>query len=69
MKLRSVLCAPLLLHGETIGALYVDHRFREGEFHGEDRALLDEFRDIAAIAIGNARLFEETERQRKRSPT
>ena len=66
LKLRSVLCAPLILHDETIGALYVDHRFRKGEFSAEDRALLDEFRDTAAIAIGNARLFEENEVQRKR---
>jgi len=63
MKLRSVLCAPLVLHGQTIGAIYVDHRFREGEFSGEDRALLDQFRDLAAVAIENARLFEENEAQ------
>jgi len=66
MKLRSVLCAPLLLRGEVIGALYVDHRFREGEFRAEEMALLNEFRDIAAIAIENAKLFEENEAQRKR---
>jgi len=66
MKLRSVLCTPLSLHGETIGAIYVDHRFREAEFTEEDMALLDEFRDLAAIAIGNARLFEENQAQRKR---
>jgi transcriptional regulator with GAF, ATPase, and Fis domain len=66
MKLRSVLCTPLVLHGKTIGAIYVDHRFREGEFAEEDRALLDQFRDLAAIAIENARLFEENDVQRKR---
>jgi len=65
-KLRSVLCAPLVLHGKPIGAIYVDHRFIDSEFAGEDRALLDEFRDLAAIAIENARLFEENEAQRKR---
>jgi len=66
MKLRSVICTPLELHGETIGALYVDHRFSDAEFTQEDMALLDEFRDLAAIAIGNARLFEENDAQRKR---
>ncbi|MHC4930562.1 MAG: sigma-54-dependent Fis family transcriptional regulator [Planctomycetota bacterium] len=66
MKLRSVVCTPLLLHEETIGAIYVDHRFRDAEFSSEDIALLDEFRDLAAIAIGNARLFEETRIQRQR---
>ncbi|MCK6459138.1 MAG: sigma 54-interacting transcriptional regulator [Planctomycetes bacterium] len=66
LKLLSVLCTPLVLHGRTIGAIYVDHRFREAEFAEEDRALLDEFRDLAAIAIENARLFEENDSQRRR---
>ena len=66
MKLRSVLCTPLSLHAETIGAIYVDHRFRDAEFSEEDMALLDEFRDLASIAIGNAQLFEENQAQRKR---
>ncbi len=66
LKLLSVLCTPLVLHGKTIGAIYVDHRFREGEFAEEDRALLDQFRDLAAIAIENARLFEENDSQRRR---
>ena len=66
MKLRSVLCAPLLLHGDTIGAIYVDHRFHDAEFTEEDMVLLAEFRDLAAIAIGNARLFEENAMQHKR---
>ena len=66
MKLRSVLCTPLVLHGETLGAIYVDHRFHDAEFSAEDSALLDEFRDLAAIAIGNARLFAENEAQRAR---
>ena len=66
MKLRSVLCAPLILHNEVLGAIYVDHRFLEGEFSAEDRALLDEFRDLAAVAIGNAKLFAQNAEQRTR---
>ena len=66
LKLRSVICTPLALHGDVIGALYVDHRFRDAEFTEEDMALLEEFRDLTAIAIGNARLFEENVAQRKR---
>jgi len=66
LKLRSVLCTPLMLHGANIGAIYVDHRFRDAEFSGEDRALLDQFRDLASIAIENARLFEENDAQRRR---
>ncbi len=66
LRLLSVLCTPLVLHGKTIGAIYVDHRFREAEFEEEDRALLDQFRDLASIAIQNARLFEENDAQRRR---
>ncbi|MEM8885255.1 MAG: sigma 54-interacting transcriptional regulator [Planctomycetota bacterium] len=66
MKLRSVICTPLSVHGNTIGAIYVDHRFQDAEFEQEDLALLDEFGDLAAIAIETARLFEENQTQRKR---
>jgi len=65
-KLRSVLCTPLILHGKRIGAIYVDHRFHDAEFSDEDMALVDEFRDLAAFAIDNARLFEDNETQRRR---
>ncbi|MCZ6785770.1 MAG: sigma-54-dependent Fis family transcriptional regulator [Planctomycetota bacterium] len=66
LKLRSVVCTPLSIHGETIGAIYVDHRFHDAEFSEEDIALLAEFRDLASIAIENARLFEENAKQRGR---
>jgi transcriptional regulator with GAF, ATPase, and Fis domain len=66
LKLRSVLCTPLSLHGDTIGAIYVDHRFHDAEFSEEDMALLAEFRDLASIAIENARLFEENAKQQGR---
>ena len=32
LKLRSVLCTPPHLHGDLIGALYVDHRFHHNHF-------------------------------------
>ncbi|MCZ6574450.1 MAG: sigma 54-interacting transcriptional regulator [Planctomycetota bacterium] len=66
MKLRSVLCAPLVLHGKTLGAIYVDHRFQDATFGDEEQALLAEFSGLAAVAIENAQLFSENERQRKR---
>ena len=66
MQLRSILCAPLRFQGETIGCVYIDHRFRSGEFTDEERELLELFADQAAVAVDNARLHAENEAQRLR---
>ncbi len=58
-KLRSILCAPLILKGETIGVIYADNRVASGIFGDADRDLLAAFADQAAVAIDNARLFHE----------
>lgn len=58
-KLRSILCAPLKIKGETIGVLYADNRIASGIFSDTDRDLLAGFADQAAVAIDNARLFHE----------
>ncbi len=58
-KLRSILCAPLKLKGETIGVIYADNRIASGIFSDGDRDLLAAFADQAAVAIDNARLFHE----------
>ena len=58
-KLRSILCAPLKIRGETIGVLYADNRVASGIFGDADRDLLASFADQAAVAIDNARLFHE----------
>ena len=59
LKLRSVLCVPLLVGGETIGVLYVDNRFEGGVFNSDDLRILELFADQASVAVRNARLFEE----------
>ncbi len=59
--LRSILCAPLLLRGKTIGAIYVDHRAQTGVFTPQDLELLSAFAIQAAIAIENARLYTRTD--------
>jgi PAS domain S-box-containing protein len=58
LKLRSILCVPLLLRGEVTGVLYVDNRVKSGVFANPERELLYAFANQAAIAIENARLFE-----------
>jgi transcriptional regulator with GAF, ATPase, and Fis domain len=59
LKLRSVLCLPLKLRDRTIGTLYLDHRFKTGAFKDSELALIESFCAQAAIAIENARLYEE----------
>lgn len=58
-KLRSILCAPLKLKGQTIGVIYADNRVASGIFGDADRDMLSSFADQTAVAIDNARLFNE----------
>lgn len=58
-RLRSILCVPLKIKNELIGVIYVDNKARAGMFGKEDLGLISAFADQAAVAIDNARLFEE----------
>jgi len=57
-RLRSILCAPLKIKNELIGVIYVDNRAHAGIFRENDLSLIQAFADQAAVAIDNARLFE-----------
>ncbi len=57
-SLRSILCVPLRVRDRVIGAVYTDNRIRTGIFSAQDLDLLTAFADQAAVAIENARLFE-----------
>jgi PAS domain S-box-containing protein len=61
--LRSILCAPLIAKGETIGAIYVDNRLKVGQFTERHLELLANIASQAAMTIRNAQLFE-AERKR-----
>lgn len=56
-QLRSILCIPLTIRGETVGILYADNRFQQGLFNRDDLPLLTAFGTQAAIAIKNARQY------------
>ncbi|MBK8032489.1 MAG: GAF domain-containing protein [Anaerolineae bacterium] len=56
-QMRSVLCVPLMLHGQVIGVLYADNRITQDVFRKEEIPLLTVFGTQAAIAIENARQF------------
>jgi transcriptional regulator with GAF, ATPase, and Fis domain len=59
LKLRSLLCIPFRARERVLGCVYIDNRFETDLFSEDDLPLLQGFADQAAIAIENARLFEE----------
>lgn len=56
-QLRSILCIPLIMHGQAVGVLYADNRISQDIFQAEEIPLLTAFGTQAAIAIENARLY------------
>jgi signal transduction histidine kinase/DNA-binding response OmpR family regulator len=63
---RSVLAAPLLVHGTARGAL-VGHSRARGTFDESDAELLRALASLAGVALENARLREETAAQARRA--
>jgi PAS domain S-box-containing protein len=61
--LRSVICAPLIVRGQSIGVVYVDNSVSAELFTRADLDLVTAFANIAAAAIENARLHERLEDQ------
>ena len=62
----STLCVPLVIRDNIAGAIYVDHRETRHLFSQKDLSFLEAFADQSAIAIENARLYEELEQARLR---
>lgn len=58
LRLRSILCAPLKVKENILGAIYVDNRLHVGLFTQADLDLLSAIAASAAIAIENARLYQ-----------
>ncbi len=65
---RAFLAVPLIVQDRVIGALTVGDRAGR-EFDGEDIRLAQTFADQAALALENARLFEETRERLRESET
>ncbi len=57
--LRSVMCVPLMTHGQSIGVVYVDSRTESGLFDETQLDVLSAFCNQAAVAIENARLVSD----------
>ena len=58
LRLRSIMCVPLITRNQTIGAIYVENRSIRGRFRETDLAPLQLFANQAAIAIENTELIE-----------
>jgi adenylate cyclase len=60
-NLRSIIAVPLVTKDKVIGAVYVDNPFRAAIFEEKDKEFLQAISDLAAIAIDNARQYEQSE--------
>ncbi len=58
---RNLACVPLIAHDNVIGVLELINK-QNGGFTSEDLQLLESVAGHAALAVENARLFEETRR-------
>jgi len=59
LKLRSLLCLPLRIRDEVVGAIYMDNRFHRGSFQPSMLQLMQAFADQAVIALTNAKTMRE----------
>ncbi len=64
--IRSVLCAPLSLKDEILGALYLDTRQRVRQFSEVDLQTLEAMASQASVAIALARLIADLRTQNER---
>ncbi|MFT7617947.1 MAG: serine/threonine-protein kinase PknK [Planctomycetota bacterium] len=57
LKIRSVLCVPLINQSVVVGAIYLDNRFTRGSFSADDINAIEAFADQAAISLVNSGLI------------
>jgi Nif-specific regulatory protein len=62
LQLRSILCVPMYVAGRVVGAVYLDDSRRTDAFSDDDRALLEGFAQLMAVAFEKSRGQEEVER-------
>ncbi|MGZ5045221.1 MAG: sensor histidine kinase, partial [Methylobacter sp.] len=60
LKLRSVLCLPVIKQNELIGLLYLENRLSPGVFTAEKTDMTELLTAQVAISLENARLLEQT---------
>ncbi|RMF56426.1 MAG: GAF domain-containing protein [Calditrichaeota bacterium] len=65
-NIRSVMCTPLIVKDQLIGAIYMDNRLETGQFDEESLKFLQAFATQAAIAIDNVQLIEKMQSENQR---
>src|SRR4030066_1286995 len=60
-KTRNIICVPVKVKEKTIGVLEAINKQKKGKFNKEDLSLLTSLADQVAIALDNARLYQEME--------
>jgi two-component system NtrC family sensor kinase len=66
---RSLMYVPLKIKGRVNGILSVDNRQQQRDFTNHDLRLLSALADYAAIAVENAKLFNQVESERTKLAT
>jgi signal transduction histidine kinase len=61
-NLRSVLCVPLIAQSRLLGIIYLDSRIKTGVFTERHLSMLSAFANQGAVAIENARLYDNLRR-------
>jgi len=65
MRLRQVIALPLIMAGDVVGVIYI-FRAYGGETTLNDQLVLQSFADQAAIAVHNARLYQDVTEEQQR---
>ena len=65
LGLSQVVALPLIMENNLIGVIYI-FRSRGGAFSANDRQVLASFADQAAIAVHNARLYQQLAHEKRR---
>ncbi len=61
-ELRSILCAPLRIGGQSIGTIYLAHG-KPSVYRAEDIDRIERYCRQVAVAVANARLYEQIQSQ------
>ncbi len=64
-NIRSIMCVPLRIKNDIIGAVYVDKQFDTYYFSPQNLKFLETFANLAGVAIENARLYEKVHREKE----
>jgi PAS domain S-box-containing protein len=65
LRLQQVVALPMIVGDRLVGAIYI-FRERGVRFSSDERQVLESFADQAAIAVNNARLYQEVAREKRR---